>query len=323
MNVKDYYAILGVPRGADEKAIRRAYRKLAKESHPDLHPGDAAAAQRFKDVAEAYEVLGDAEKRAKYDRFGAAWRQAEGAGGADGFDWSQWGGGPGAPRRGAPGGGRQSVRNLSPEDLEAIFGGGGGFSDFFETLFGGGGGGRARHGAAPSARLGRGGDVEAAAPITLAEAFAGTRRQLQLDGRRIEVRIPPGVKTGSRVRVRGEGQAGEAGAGDLYLVVEVAPDARFERDGDDLRTRVAVPLYTALLGGEVTVPTLAAPARLTIPPETRNGQRFRLSGQGMPRLRDPASRGDLFVTVDVELPRGLSDDEKRLVAELAKLRPGA
>ncbi len=321
MNVKDYYTILGVPRSADDKAIRRAYRKLAKENHPDLHPGDAAAAQRFKDVAEAYEVLGDADKRAKYDRFGAAWRQAERAGGADGFDWSQWGGGPGGRQPGGPGGGRTHVRNLSPEDLESIFGGGGGgFSDFFETLFGGGAG-RGRGAAAPSARLGRGGDLEAAAPITLAEAYTGTTRQLQLDGRRIEVRIPPGVKTGSKVRVRGEGQPGEAGAGDLYLVVEVQPDGRFERDGDDLRTRVAVPLYTALLGGEVAVPTPAGPAQLTIPPETRNGQRFRLAGRGMPRLRAPETHGDLFATVDVVLPRDLSDDEKRLLAELARLRP--
>lgn len=326
MDYKDYYRILGVPRTADDKAIRRAYRKLAKESHPDLHPGDAAAAQRFKDVAEAYEVLGDADKRAKYDKFGAAWRDAERAGAADGFDWSQWGGAPGGRRAGGPAAGRTNVRNLSPEDLEAIFGGGGGgFSDFFETLFGGaaGGGRRSPGGAAQqAARLSRGGDLEAAVPISLAEAFAGTARQLNLDGRRIEVRIPPGVKTGSKVRVRGEGQPGQAGAGDLYLIVEVTPDARFERDGDDLRGRVKVPLYTALLGGEVAVPTLAGPAHLTIPPETRNGQRFRLAGRGMPNLRDPQARGDLFVTVDVELPRDLTDEEKRLFGELATLRSG-
>lgn len=332
MDYKDYYKILGVPRTADEKAIRRAYRKLAKESHPDLHPGDAAAAQRFKDVAEAYEVLGDADKRAKYDKFGAAWRDAERAGAADGFDWSQWGGAPGGRRPGG-GGARSNVRNLSPEDLEAIFGqgGGGGFSDFFESLFGGSqsggqgggaqGGRRARPGAAQQqAQLSRGADLEAAVPISLAEAFSGTARQLNVDGRRIEVRIPPGVKTGSKVRVRGEGQAGQAGAGDLYLIVEVTPDARFERDGDDLRGRVKVPLYTALLGGEVIVATLAGPAHLTIPPETRNGQRFRLAGKGMPQLRAPETRGDLFVTVEVELPRDLTDDERRLLGELAALR---
>lgn len=340
MDYKDYYKILGVPRTADDKAIRRAYRKLAKESHPDLHPDDKAAAQRFKDVAEAYEVLGDADKRAKYDKFGAAWRQAERTGGADGFDWSKWGGAPGGQRGRAPGGQRSTVRNLSPEDLEAIFGrgGGGGFSDFFESLFGGGigggvggdptmGGRTTRGGAQHAARQAmpsRGGDLEAAVPISLAEAYSGTARQLQLDGRRLEVRIPPGVKTGSKVRVRGEGQPGQAGAGDLFLIVEVQSDPRFQRDGDDLRTTVRVPLYTALLGGEVDVPMPGggASARLTIPPETRNGQRFRLSGKGMPKLRAPESRGDLFVTVDVELPRGLSDEERRLIGELAKLRAG-
>lgn len=340
MDYKDYYKILGVPRTADDKAIRRAYRKLAKESHPDLHPDDAAASQRFKDVAEAYEVLGDADKRAKYDKFGAAWRQSERAGGADGFDWSQWGGAPGGRRAGAPGGGRTNVRNLSPEDLEAIFGrgGGGGFSDFFESLFGGGMGGGMGGGAGDDAQAGRrsrvggsrqaampprGGDLEAAVPITLAEAYGGTARQLQLDGRRIEVRIPPGVKTGSKVRVRGEGQPGQAGAGDLFLIVEVQPDPRFQRDGDDLRAAVKVPLYTALLGGEAAVPMPdgSSSARLTIPPETRNGQRFRLSGKGMPKLRAPDTRGDLFVTVDVELPRDLTDEERSMFETLAKLRP--
>ncbi len=169
----------------------------------------------------------------------------------------------------------------------------------------------------------RGGDLEAAVPITLAEAYGGTARQLQLDGRRIEVRIPPGVKTGSKVRVRGEGQPGQAGAGDLFLIVEVQPDPRFQRDGDDLRAAVKVPLYTALLGGEAAVPMPdgSSSARLTIPPETRNGQRFRLSGKGMPKLRAPDTRGDLFVTVDVELPRDLTDEERSMFETLAKLRP--
>lgn len=316
MEYRDYYRVLGVPRDADQDAIKKAYRKLARQHHPDRNPGDAAAEERFKEAAEAYEVLGDPEKRAKYDRFGAAWQQRERAGGAEGgFDWSEWTSAPGGRGRPGAAGARGGATRLSPEDLESILGGGG-FSDFFEALFGGGLGGRAT-GPAPRARIA---NAEHPVRVSLAEAAAGTTRRLDVDGRRLEVTIPPGVRTGSKVRMRGEGPPGPGGArGDLLLVVEVAPDPRFERDGNDLRTTVSIPLHVAMLGGEVRVATLQGEGHLRIPPETPDGKRFRLRGKGMPALRGGA-RGDLLVAVAVELPRGLSDEERALFERLRELR---
>lgn len=322
MEYKDYYKVLGVPRDADQAAIKKAYRKLARLHHPDRNPGDAAAEDRFKDAAEAYEVLGDAEKRVKYDRFGAAWQQREragggaggaGGGGGGGFDWSDWTAGSGGGRQ--PGG----ATRLSPEELEAILGQGG-FSDFFETLFGGGLGGRASR--APQRPVARIANAEHPVRIALHEAASGTTRRLDIDGRRLEVTIPAGVRTGSKVRMRGEGpQAADGRRGDLLLVVDVEPDPRFERMGNDLHAVVAVPLHTAMLGGEVPVETLAGQGHLTIPPETQNGRRFRLRGKGMPALRGGA-RGDLIVAVEVQLPHHLSDDERALFERLRELREG-
>lgn len=315
MEYRDYYQVLGVPRDADEKAIKRAYRRLARQYHPDHNPGDASAETRFKEVTEAYEVLGDPDKRAKYDRFGQAWqRHQQGSGG--GFDWGAW-----APRGGAPGAGR----TYTVDDLEGLFGGrgggggGGGFSDFFDALFGGG-----RRQAPGQQRVAaRGQDIEQPVTVSLYEAFAGTTRRLVKDDRRLDVRVPPGVRTGSRIRVRGEGMPGAGGPpGDILLVVEVEPDPRFERDGDDLHTTIAVPLTTAVLGGEARVPTLAGDITLTIPPGTQNGRRFRLRGKGMPRLKDPAQHGDLFAQVDVRLPADLGPEEIALFEQLRALRPG-
>jgi len=307
LEYKDYYQILGVPRDADEKAIRRAFRKLARQHHPDVNPDDPAAEARFKDVAEAYEVLGDAQKRATYDRFGHAWQGHQRTGGTPGgFDWGRWTEG------------RPNVSHTTVQDLSDLFGEGGleGFSDFFEALFGRGAG------AAP-ARERRGHDLRHPVRITLEEACHGAVRTVNKDGRRLEVSIPPGVATGSKVRVRGEGGHGAGGgpAGDLYLQVEVLPDARFERRGSDLHTTVEVPLTTAVLGGEVRVPSLAGDVRLSVPPETRNGRRFRLSGKGMPKLGAAEERGNLFVTVTVRLPTRLSDEERALFERLRALRP--
>ena len=314
MDYKDYYRVLGVKRDADQDAIKKAYRKLARQFHPDRNPDDAAAEERFKEAAEAYEVLGDPDKRAKYDRFGAAWQQREragGAGGAGGFDWSDWTAGQGGGR---PSGG---ATRLSPEDLEAILGQGG-FSDFFETLFGGGLGGRARR---PQQRAApRISNVEHPVRITLGEAAIGTTRRVDIGGRRLEVTIPAGVRTGSKVRMRGEGPQGADGRrGDLLLVVDVAPDPRFARAGNDLVTAVEVPLHVAMLGGEVPVATLDGQGHLRIPPETQSGKRFRLRGKGMPALRG-GERGDLLVTVEVVLPRNLSDEERALFARLGEIR---
>ncbi len=328
MKVQDYYQTLGVSKNADEKTIKKAYRKLARQYHPDVNPGDKAAEERFKAINEAYEVLGDSEKRQKYDQFGAQWQQYERAGGRpEDFNWSQWASQPG-------GRGQSYTRTVSPEEFAQMFGGGsgsGGFSDFFETLFGGMGqqgggsfgfndfgGGQTYQ---PRPRQGR--DTEHTVQITLEEAFQGTTRTLQWEnGRSIQAKIPRGVDTGSRIRLSGQGGSGQAGgqAGDLYLTVEVQPHAVYQREGDNLRMEVPVDLYTAVLGGQVEVRTIDKSVNLTIPPETANDKLFRLGGLGMPRLRQPDKRGDLYVTVKVTLPRQLSAKEKELFAELRALR---
>ncbi len=309
MEYRDYYQILGVGRNASPQEIKRAYRQLARKYHPDVNPGDRQAEERFKEINEAYEVLSDAERRRKYDALGANYQQWQRTGGRPGdFDWSQW-------MAGSPGG----RVHVEYGDLGNIFGAGG-FSDFFQAIFGGMGPRTAGFGGA-QAGAARGQDVEQPVQITLEEAFAGTTRLLRTGTRRLEVKIPAGVRTGSRVRISGEGAPGPGGVrGDLYLVVEVLPHARFRVEGDDLRTEVLVDVYTAILGGEVPVPTLKGQIMLKIPPETQGGRVFRLRGQGMPKLGAGSARGDLYVTVSIQLPQRLSDREKDLFRQLAELR---
>src|SRR5258708_6538595 len=270
MNNKDYYKILGVPRDADQKAVQKAYRKLARKYHPDVNPNNKEAENKFKEMNEAYEVLGDSEKRTQYDKFGQDWQhyqQAQQTGTKGGVDPSQW--------QQARGGATHTYTTTG--DVGDLFGNDGQDSDFFERLFGQGRPG----GAGDRARTNR--DAEAVAQISLAEAYHGTSRTLHRDakdGRDVEVKIPAGVKDGSRVRVAGQGYAGANGAsGDLFLVVEVQPDARFERRGDDLYTEIEAPLYTAILGGKADVPTIDGSAQLSIPPQTQNGRTFRLRGK--------------------------------------------
>jgi curved DNA-binding protein len=322
MDVKDYYKTLGVSKSASQEDIKKAYRKLARKHHPDVNPGDQAAEDRFKDINEAYEVLSDPEKRKKYDQFGSQWQQYERAGGRpEDFNWGQW--------RAQPGASGPGYRTVSPEEFEEIFGGAGGgdFSDFFETLFGRAAGGRRPSGSGereyyqPRPRPGR--DTEHTLQITLEEAFNGATRTLEWeDGRRIEAKIPRGVDTGSRVRLRGQGEPGMAGggAGDLYLRIEVLPHDRFIREGDNLRVTVPVDLFTALLGGKTPVSTLDQTVNLDIPPETANGKVFRLRGLGMPKLKNPNERGDLYATTEVALPRRLSQQEKELVQQWQEIR---
>ncbi|NDJ87514.1 MAG: DnaJ domain-containing protein [Chloroflexi bacterium] len=313
MEFKDYYQALGVSRTADQKEIKKAFRSLARQYHPDANPGDAQAADRFKEINEAYEVLSDPEKRAKYDQFGKEWQQYQHAGGA-GFDWTNWAQATGAG--GPEGGYRRTYTRV--ENLEDLFGGGSGFSDFFETLFGMGG----RPGAGEGFQAQqRGRDIEQPVRVTLSEAYHGTTRSL--NGGKPQVKIPAGVKTGSRIRIAGEGQPGINGgpSGDLYLVVDVAPDQRFERNGDNLYTEFELPLYTALLGGTATVTTLDGVVQLNIPPETQNGARFRLREKGMPRLKNPRQRGDLYASAAIRLPTNLSTEERELIKQLKDLRP--
>jgi curved DNA-binding protein len=306
MEYKDYYKILGVDRNAEEKEIKKTYRKLARQYHPDVNPGDKAAEERFKDINEAYEVLSDPEKRRKYDQLGSSWQQWQrGGGDARGFDWSRW------SSAAQPGGVRVEYRDLG--DLEGLFGGRD-FSDFFQSIFGGMG--------TPQARPRRGQDYIQPVEITLEEAFRGTSRTIQKDGRRLEVKIPPGVRTGSKVRVAGEGSPGMAGgtSGDLYLEITILPHSTLERQGDDLNCEVPVSLYSAVLGGEVKVPTLSGDVMLKIPPETQGGRTFRLRGKGMPNLHNPKKRGDLYARLRIQVPQKLSQREKELFRELASLR---
>jgi curved DNA-binding protein len=311
MEYKDYYKILGVDKNATEKDIKRAFRRLARQHHPDVNPNDSDAEERFKEINEAYEVLSDAEKRSKYDQLGADWRRWQQTGGGPGdYDWSRW-------STGEPGG-RVHVRYGTPEDLADLFGGSSAFSDFFSQIFGGteagSGGGEFQYEMRPQ----RGQDYEQPLEITLREAFAGTSRILQRDGHRRELKIPPGAKTGTRVRMSGEGGSGAGGgpAGDLYLRLKVLPDQQFDRKGDDLYTTASLDLYTMVLGGEVRVPTMDGEVVLSVPSGTQNGRTFRLHGKGMPRLRQPDQRGDLYVKTEVRLPTSLTPREQELFEEL-------
>jgi curved DNA-binding protein len=320
MEYKDYYQTLGVNKSANDKDIKKAYRKLAQQYHPDKNPNNKAAEEKFKGINEAYEVLSVADKRQKYDQFGSQWQQYERAGGDPQGFWAQYG------TAGGQSGGRTYTQTITQEELEQMFGGGftgggvggdSGFSDFFEALFGRGQptGGFARSGSQPQPR--RSQDVEHIVQITLEEAFHGTTRTLQWeDGRSIEAKIPRGVKTGSRIRLNGQGYGG----GDLYLRTELLPHGRFQRDGSDLKVAVNVGLYTAVLGGQVTVTSIDKTVKLTIPAETSNGKQFRLRGLGMPKLRQPDKRGDLYATINVTLPHNLNKQEKELFQKLKALR---
>jgi curved DNA-binding protein len=295
---KEYYQLLGVPRTATDKEIRSAYRKLARKHHPDVNPGDKEAEARFKEINEAHEVLSDPEKRKRYDALGPNWRQPAP------------GPGPG------PGGPGYQYRTASAEDLEDLFGSQEPYSDFFYDVFGRG----ARRPTGPR----RGEDLAAQVDVTLEEAFAGATRQLDLGDRRLEARIPPGVDTGSRVRLSGQGGPGLNGgpAGDLYLVVSVRPHHRFRREGDDLHVRVEAPFTTLALGGEAEVPTLTGRVMLRVPPGSADGRQFRLTGQGMPRSGQ-SGRGDLFAELHTAVPSSLSARERELLEQLAALRTQA
>jgi curved DNA-binding protein len=324
MEFKDYYATLGVPKTATAKEMKQAYRKLARKFHPDVNPGDKKAESRFKEINEAYEVLGDPEKRKKYDELGANWRMYEQAQQA-----GEYPGGPGYQQwnvnvGGGPGGG---FRTIDEEEMHRIFGDADPFSDFFKTFFGGmGAEPRTSRPRGRAQRIRAGQDLEHEIELSLEDALRGVTRRLSLhhagQTRTIDVRIPAGVGEGSRIRVAAEGEPGMGGApaGDLYLRVHMRPHTQFERRGRDLHTRVAVPVTTAVLGGAADVSTLSGGhLRLKIPAGTQNGQVFRLKGQGMPAVGKPDERGDLFAAVDIQVPRELSAEQRKHYEALAKL----
>ena len=288
----NYYDILEVARTADEKDIRQAYRKKARQYHPDVNPGDRSAEDKFKLINEAHSVLSDPDKRRKYDKYGDRWEQADQLDAAEArsrFDGSRF------------------YRTSAGDDPST--GGFGNFGseagDVFHSIFRNFGGGQSRV-------------AEYPVDVTLHEALQGTTRLMDTsDGRRLEVKIPPGVDNGSKVHVpAGRGND----AGNFYLTVSVQPHAVYERKGRNLYREIEVPVEDAILGTEVNVPTLTGRVALTIPQETQNGQRFRLAGQGMPTLGQPNSRGDLFATVKVNLPSNLTEQQKELYQELKSLR---
>ncbi len=313
MEYKDYYAILGVPKTASQAEIKKAYRKLARELHPDTNK-DPGAEKRFKDANEAHAVLADPEKRKQYDELGANWQAYEHAGFGSGgaTDWAGFGG--------APGGTRWTYRTASPEEM-------GGFSDFFRQFFGGGGspfggtaggagggfeyvdlsdlgGSRTRTRSIPSA--------QATAEVTLAEVATGAERMVNVNGKRLQVKIPAGVSDGSKVRL-----SGAVDGGDLVINVRVKPDPRFTRDGSDLRTELPLTLSEALLGAEVPVSTPGGSVKLRIRPNTQNGQEIRIRNRGLPK-RGASGRGDLVVTTKVVLPKLEDGARERLETILAE-----
>ncbi|MCC6805619.1 MAG: DnaJ domain-containing protein [Anaerolineae bacterium] len=286
---KDYYKTLGVSRTASDKEIKQAFRKLAKKHHPDANPDNPSAEARFKEINEAYEVLSDKEKRATYDRFGTVNPQQV-----------PWGANP------AGGNGGQYTYTTSNVDF-------GDLGDIFGSLFGRRD--RSAGAAGVGTRSGRGQDIEQRVSITLQEAYSGATRLITKGDRTVRVNIPAGAKTGTKVRLAGEGEPG-AQPGDLYLIVEVEPDARFERDGDNLTVDVKIDLFTALLGGEAEVPTLSRPVKLKIPAGTQSGRKFRLTGKGMPVLNQADRFGDLYARILVTVPERLNDEQRALVEQL-------
>lgn len=306
---KDYYKILGIARGASEKDIKQAYRKSARQYHPDVNPNNKGAEAKFKQVNEAYEVLSDPEKRKKYDAYGENWQHA------DQFARQ------GTPPHWQDSSGREGATNFDFSDIN-FEEGQDPLGSIFERYFGG----RATAEGGPSRRATRGQDLEVQVEVSLEEAYHGSTRIVELPGpmgskRRLEVKIPRGVTTGSKVRIAGEGRPGmgRGNKGDLFLLITVKPNEIYQRKGDDLYVNVDVPLTTVVLGGEVEVPGLGGKVILKIPSETQNGRTFKLSGKGMPHLGDSYS-GDLYARIKVVLPTGLTLKEKQLFEELKTIR---
>jgi curved DNA-binding protein len=309
MEYKDYYKTLDVGKNAKNDEIKKAYRKLAMKYHPDHNPGDKAAEEQFKEINEAYQVLSDDEQRTRYDQLGSSYTQWQQSGSGGNFNWEDWF---------AQTPGAQRVR-MDAEDLGDIFSGG--FSDFFTMIFGGDATTRAQRGRGRTQRVRRTSrpqrSIEHKVKISFFEAYEGTNRTVQVDGRRLQVKIPAGARTGTKVRMKDAGPANMMGQrSDLYLKIEVSPNERFERKGNDLYTMTKVNLYTAVLGGEVEVSTPDGKVLLNIPAGTQPEQTFRLGGRGMPKLRKSNEHGDLYVRVKIQIPKKLSSKQQELFEQL-------
>ncbi len=304
MEYKDYYKVLGVERKATQDEIKKTYRKLAMKYHPDQNPGNKTAEEKFKDINEAYEVLSDSKKRAHYDQLGESYNQWQSRGGNPGnFNWNDWVN-------------QQPRGRTNPVDMGEYGDVFGGFSDFFSAIFGGAPGGT-RTASRQPARMQV---IEQKVEITLEEAYRGTERLFQIGDKRIEVKIPAGATTGTKVRMAGAVPSSMGGQkGDLHLVVEVLPHSRYKVDGANLSTEIKIDLYTAVLGGSTNVSTLSGEVRLTIPAGTQAEQKIRLTGRGLPKLKEPKAFGDLYAIVKVDLPKKLNDKQRKLFEQLRDL----
>jgi len=296
----DYYKILGVDKSATQEDIKKAYRKQARKWHPDLNPDNKEAEKKFKDLNEANEVLSNPENRTKYDKYGENWKHG------DEYEKAQ-----------------QQRRSYTGEDTDGGFSGSGfggeeDFSDFFQNMFGGAGGGFGKSSRGRASGRFKGNDVNAELNLSLREAAATHQQTFDINGKKVRITIPAGVYDGQQIKLKGHGSPGFNGGpnGDLYITFNIAADAEFERIGDDLKARITIDLYTAVLGGDIKVNTLDGSVNLKVKPETQNGTTVRLKGKGFPVYKKEGQFGDLFVTFDVKLPKNLTEKQKELFEQL-------
>jgi len=297
----DYYKILGVDKSATQDDIKKAYRKLARKHHPDLNPGDKEAEKKFKELNEANEVLSNPENRSKYDKYGENWKHGEEYEKAQ-KQQSQY------QNRGGDYGEGFSGADFEGED----------FSDFFQSMFGGAGGGFGRNSRGSSSGKFKGQDIQAELNLNLKDAAKKHQQIFDINGKKVRITIPAGVYDGQQIKLKGHGNKGFNGGpnGDLYITFNMNPDPDFERVGDDLKTKIVIDLYTAVLGGDVKVETLEGSVNLKVKPETQNGTTVRLKGKGFPVYKKEGDFGDLFVTYEVKLPTSLTDKQKELFQQL-------
>lgn len=303
----DYYKILGIEKNASQEDIKKAYRKLARKYHPDLNPGDKEAEKKFKELNEANEVLSHEENRKKYDKYGEHWKHGEEYEKAQQQQQYQ-------RQQRSSGGGFEGFEGFSGAD----FGGGEDYSDFFQSMFGGTGGGFNRNSRGSASGKFKGQDVHAELNLDLKDAAKTHQQIFEINGKKVRITIPAGVYDGQQIKLKGHGNPGFNGGpnGDLFITFNILNNLDFERIGDDLKSKIMIDLYTAMLGGNVEVKTLDGTVNLKVKPETQNGTTVRLKGKGFPKYKKDGEFGDLFVTYEVELPKNLTEKQKELFEKL-------